>query len=142
LNEDGLGRHMPGNGTAGKLGSLNIPQKRQLAQRQQRAIYGQAQQQQKAGMSSVLQPQKELIGAKAYQGHQHKDYKAHLPGLASIKETTGGGSGPKPRQQPFTSLNHMRVKQVYENAFAPAALHQQNELPKNGQNNNKTKSRK
>lgn len=42
-NEDGLGRHMPGNGTAGKLGSLNIPQKRQLAQRQQRAIYGQAQ---------------------------------------------------------------------------------------------------
>ena len=41
-----------------------------------------------------------------------------LPGLASIKE-----KGVAKQQRFTTNQNHLRVKQVYENAFAPAAFH-------------------
>lgn len=50
------------------------------------------------------------------------DYKGRLPGLTSIKEKQAQTSSGK-NQRLATSLNHLRVKQVYENAFAPAAFH-------------------
>lgn len=89
LADDGVGRsHLQGP-MNNKLAQNSIPQKRQLAQRQQRAIYGQ--QMLSSSQYQPRPPEKDLQqAAKSSLTTNAPEYKGRLPGLTSIKEKSSG----------------------------------------------------
>lgn len=86
LSEDGVARNAHSSSNVKQV-SMSIPQKRQLAQRQQRAIYGQQQ-----GVMLAHSQNRQPVGAEsdlAITKASLSTTVGRLPGLASIKEKGG-----------------------------------------------------